>query len=55
MELDRQDKLCDLYREQINSFLKSVEEQTELVSTKIQAAVNNVREFEIETQQQSNQ
>ncbi|KAI5679878.1 hypothetical protein M9H77_01105 [Catharanthus roseus] len=55
VELERQDKLCDLYREQINSFLKSIEEQTGLVSEKLQAAVKNVRDFEREIQQQSNQ
>lgn len=48
LELERQDKLCDLYHEQIITFLQSVEEQTGLLSTKIEAAVNNVREMEEE-------
>ncbi|KAI7983878.1 Protein FAR1-RELATED SEQUENCE 5 [Camellia lanceoleosa] len=48
MELEHQDQLCDLYREQIITFLKKVEEQTEVLSTKIQDVVNNVRELETE-------
>ncbi|KAL3517896.1 hypothetical protein ACH5RR_020485 [Cinchona calisaya] len=54
MELERQDKLCDLYREHIITFLKSLEEQTDLLSVKIEAAVNNVRELEAEVEQQPN-
>lgn len=54
LELERQDKLCDLYREQIITFLQSVEEQTGLLSTKIEAAVNNVREMEAEVKQRPN-
>ncbi|KAK2965815.1 hypothetical protein RJ640_025324 [Escallonia rubra] len=40
-ELERQDQLCALYRGQLITFLKNVEEQTELLSTKIQIAVDN--------------
>ncbi|KAL6967914.1 hypothetical protein U1Q18_033720 [Sarracenia purpurea var. burkii] len=50
MELERQDELCDLYREQIITFLNSVEEQTDQLSTKIQEVVNNVRALETEVQ-----
>ncbi|XP_059660011.1 protein FAR1-RELATED SEQUENCE 5-like isoform X3 [Cornus florida] len=46
MELERQDRLCDLYRDQITMFLRNVEEQTELLSTKIEVVVNNVRALE---------
>lgn len=53
LELERQDKLCNLYREQIKSFLRSVEEETQRVSTKIQDAVSNVGEFETLSQRQS--
>uniref|UniRef100_A0A5B7BU89 FAR1 domain-containing protein n=1 Tax=Davidia involucrata TaxID=16924 RepID=A0A5B7BU89_DAVIN len=53
MELERHDRLCDLYREQITTFLNKVEEQTELLSTKVQVVVNNVREFETEMQKSS--
>ncbi|KAK3003312.1 hypothetical protein RJ639_018334 [Escallonia herrerae] len=45
-ELKHQDQLCALYRGQLITFLKNVEEQTELLSTKIQIAVDNVRECE---------
>ncbi|PSR86294.1 Protein FAR1-RELATED SEQUENCE like, partial [Actinidia chinensis var. chinensis] len=48
MELERHDRLCNMYKEQIITFLKNVEEQTEVLSTKIQVIVNNVREVETE-------
>ncbi|KAK6780206.1 hypothetical protein RDI58_022390 [Solanum bulbocastanum] len=54
MELERQDKLCDLYREQLVTFLENVEQQMELLSKKIQVAVNNVKEVEAEVQKQPN-
>ncbi|XP_059305041.1 protein FAR1-RELATED SEQUENCE 3-like isoform X1 [Lycium ferocissimum] len=50
MELERQDKLCDLYREQLINFLENVEQQMELLSKTIQVAVNNVKEIEAEVQ-----
>ncbi|GMP90171.1 hypothetical protein CsSME_00041425 [Camellia sinensis var. sinensis] len=43
LELERQDQLCDLYREQIITFLKKVEEQTEVLSTKIQDVYPTLR------------
>ncbi|XP_027767634.1 protein FAR1-RELATED SEQUENCE 2-like isoform X1 [Solanum pennellii] len=54
MELEHQDKLCDLYREQLVTFLENVEQQMELLSKKIQVAVNNVKEVEAEVQKQPN-
>lgn len=54
MELEHQDKLCDLYREQLVTFLENVEQQMELMSKKIQVAVNNVKEVEAEVQKQPN-
>ncbi|CAK9140781.1 unnamed protein product [Ilex paraguariensis] len=54
MELERQDKICDLYQEQLITFLRNVVEQTELLSTKIQDVVNNVRDFETGVQKSSN-
>lgn len=50
MELERQDRLCDLYREQLITILKNIEDQTELMSTKIQLVVKNVKEFETEAE-----
>ncbi|KAH0636346.1 hypothetical protein KY290_038352 [Solanum tuberosum] len=52
MELERQDKLRDLYREQLVTFLENVEQQIELLSKKIQVAVNNIKEVEAELKQQ---
>ncbi|KAJ9176676.1 hypothetical protein P3X46_011962 [Hevea brasiliensis] len=49
-ELKRQDRLCELYRGLLNSFLENVEEHTELLSAKIEVAVNNVKEIETEVQ-----
>ncbi|XP_040992380.1 protein FAR1-RELATED SEQUENCE 7-like [Juglans microcarpa x Juglans regia] len=46
MELQRQDRLCELYRELLLSFLENVEEQTELLSRKVEIVVNDVRELE---------
>ncbi|KAF5446510.1 hypothetical protein F2P56_032133 [Juglans regia] len=46
MELQRQDRLCELYRELLLSFLENVEEQTELLSRKVEVVVNDVRELE---------
>uniref|UniRef100_A0A5B6YW85 FAR1 domain-containing protein n=1 Tax=Davidia involucrata TaxID=16924 RepID=A0A5B6YW85_DAVIN len=53
IELERQDRLCDLYREQITTFLQNVEDQTDMLSTKILVVVNNVRELETEVQKSS--
>ncbi|PON65943.1 FHY3/FAR1 family [Trema orientale] len=46
MELDCQDRICESYRGQLLTFLKNVEEQTEMLSTKIGIVVNNIREVE---------
>ncbi|KAJ7950583.1 protein FAR1-RELATED SEQUENCE 5-like [Quillaja saponaria] len=48
MELERQDRLCQLYRELLCSILDNVEDQTEKLATKVVAAVNSVREIENE-------
>ncbi|XAR60878.1 hypothetical protein NMG60_11034416 [Bertholletia excelsa] len=48
MELECQDRLCDLYREHIVVFLKNIEEQTDVLSSKIQKVVKNVEEVEAE-------
>ncbi|WJZ91427.1 hypothetical protein VitviT2T_010498 [Vitis vinifera] len=48
MEVEHQDQLCELYRGQLITFLKNVEEQTEVLSTKIEVAVNSVRKVESE-------
>ena len=46
MELERQDQLCNLYWEQLIRILRNIEEQTEILSTKIQVIANKVKEFE---------
>lgn len=53
MELERQDQLCEQYRELLLSFLNNIEEQTELLSTKVEHVVNTVREFETEVKSRS--
>ncbi|XP_062081255.1 protein FAR1-RELATED SEQUENCE 5-like [Humulus lupulus] len=50
MELEHQDQLCESYRELLLTFLKNIEEQTEMLSTKIRHVVNNIREVETEGQ-----
>ncbi|KAL4587895.1 hypothetical protein LXL04_000771 [Taraxacum kok-saghyz] len=45
-ELKHQDRLIKFYRENLSTFLRDIEQQTEVLSTKIQVAVNNVREIE---------
>ncbi|OMO65313.1 hypothetical protein CCACVL1_21559 [Corchorus capsularis] len=50
MELARQEQLCSAYREKLFSFMNSVEEQTEELSSKIQVVVDNVRKLEAEMQ-----
>ncbi|CAI0559679.1 unnamed protein product [Linum tenue] len=52
-ELDLQDHLCSVYKEKLLSFIKSVEDQTEEWSSKIQVIVDNVRKVESEVQKQS--
>lgn len=46
MELERQDRLCELYREQLNTLLKYIEEQIEVISGKVRVVVSNVNEVE---------
>ncbi|KAK6940429.1 FAR1 DNA binding domain [Dillenia turbinata] len=46
MELERQDRLCEVYRDQLLTLLKNVEDQTKLLSNKIQVVVNSVKECE---------
>ncbi|XAR58790.1 hypothetical protein NMG60_11014330 [Bertholletia excelsa] len=52
-QLRRQDQLCAAYREKLLNFLTSVEEQSEHLSTRIQAIVENVRRAEAEVQNMS--
>ncbi|XP_024166118.1 protein FAR1-RELATED SEQUENCE 5 isoform X1 [Rosa chinensis] len=53
MELDHQDQLCAAYREKLLSFINNVEAETEELSAKIKAIVDNVRKVESETQKHS--
>lgn len=46
MELEHEDQLCDRYRGLLIALLKNTEQQTELLSTKIQDAVNSMNELE---------
>nr|GMD13998.1 protein FAR1-RELATED SEQUENCE 5-like [Ipomoea batatas] len=55
MELDRQDRLCELYRDQLNTLLKYIEEQIEIVSGKVQVVVSNVNQVEKEARKPTNQ
>ncbi|KAK9069046.1 hypothetical protein SSX86_013162 [Deinandra increscens subsp. villosa] len=45
-ELKHQDRLINFYREHLNTFLRDLEQQTEVLSSNIQVAVNNMREIE---------
>ncbi|KAI3745134.1 hypothetical protein L1987_58237 [Smallanthus sonchifolius] len=47
-ELKHQDRLINFYREHLNAFLRDLEQQTEVLSSKIQGAVNNMREIDTE-------
>lgn len=49
-ELKHQDRLISFYREHLSTFLRDLEQQTEVLSTKIQVAVNNVRKIETKDQ-----
>ena len=49
-ELRRQDQLCAAYREILQRFLISIEEQADQLSSKIQDIVENVRKVEAEAQ-----
>ncbi|CAH1419336.1 unnamed protein product [Lactuca virosa] len=51
-ELKHQDGLIKFYREHLCMLLGEIEQQTEVLSTKIQVAVNNVREIETKEQKQ---
>lgn len=50
MELEHHEQLCSAYREKLFSFMNSVEEQTEELSSKIQGIVDNIRKLEAERQ-----
>ncbi|PWA49006.1 far-red impaired responsive (FAR1) family protein [Artemisia annua] len=43
-ELKHQDKLIKFYREHLSTFLGDLDQQTEILSTKIQVAVDNMRD-----------
>ncbi|KAI4354105.1 hypothetical protein L6164_003004 [Bauhinia variegata] len=45
-ELERQDQLCELYRELLNSLLKNVEEQTEMLSKRQEIVISTVKQLE---------
>ncbi|KAK1426909.1 hypothetical protein QVD17_15589 [Tagetes erecta] len=45
-ELKHQDRLINFYREHLSTFLRDIEQQTEVLSSKIQVVVNNMREIE---------
>ncbi|MFS7987204.1 putative transcription factor FAR family [Helianthus anomalus] len=45
-ELKLQDGLIKFYREHLSTFLGDIEQQTQVLSAKIQVAVNNMRELE---------
>ncbi|RZC47538.1 hypothetical protein C5167_040485 [Papaver somniferum] len=47
-ELRRKKRLCAAYREQLNTFMKDVEEHNELLSAKVQVVVNNIKDVESE-------
>ncbi|CAH9093989.1 unnamed protein product [Cuscuta europaea] len=55
MELDHQDKLCELYREQLTTLLKYIGEQIEHLTGKVEAAVDNVKRVESEELELPNQ
>ncbi|XP_076956546.1 protein FAR1-RELATED SEQUENCE 5-like [Bidens hawaiensis] len=48
-ELKHQDELIKFYQEHLSALLGDVEQQTQVLSTKIQVAVNNIREIETTT------
>lgn len=45
-ELQRHDRLCQLYRQLLLSLLESVEEQTEVLSGKLELVVSSVKQLE---------
>lgn len=53
MELEHQDQRCAAYREKLLRFMHNVEAETEELSGKIQAIVENVRKVESEMQKHS--
>ncbi|KAI3980275.1 hypothetical protein MKX01_029438 [Papaver californicum] len=47
-ELRRKKRLCAAYREQLNTFMKDVEEHNEQLSAKVQVIVNSMKDVESE-------
>lgn len=45
-ELRNKKRLCATYQEQLNAFMKMVEEHSEQISKKVQNVVDNLKEFE---------
>lgn len=45
-ELRNKKRLCATYQEQLNAFMKMVEEHSEQLSKKVQNVVDNLKEFE---------
>ncbi|KAL3531035.1 hypothetical protein ACH5RR_010357 [Cinchona calisaya] len=53
LELQRQDQLCASYRQKLLNLLTSVEEQGELLSSKMVRAIENLKKIEAEIQKSS--
>ncbi|KAM1346032.1 hypothetical protein FF1_035339 [Malus domestica] len=50
MDLGREEQLCGQYHEPLLTLLNNVEEETELIATKVRGVVNHVREFETDVE-----
>lgn len=50
LELQRQEQLCVMYREKLFTFMSSVEEDAQELSSKVQVIVKNVRRVESQVQ-----
>lgn len=46
MELRNKKRLCAMYQEQLNAFIKIVEEHSDRLTKKVQKVVGNLKEFE---------
>ncbi|CAK9184304.1 unnamed protein product [Ilex paraguariensis] len=54
-ELRNKKRLCAVYQEQLIAFMKDVEEHSKHLSNKVQAVVNNLKEFDPVKQEFPNQ
>ncbi|XP_018501425.2 uncharacterized protein LOC108866737 [Pyrus x bretschneideri] len=50
MDLGCEEQLCGQYHELLPTLLNNVEEETELIATKVRGVVNYVREFETDVE-----